>query len=158
MQKDKIKKKHQNYISKKLYGEIVKNVPISCVDVIITSRGEFLLGRRKNKPVQGKWWFIGGRIQKGERLEQAVRRHVKIETGISKMKIKKLLGTTESFFKNSAQGPEAHTVNTSFLVEILRGKIFLPANSENSELAWFSRIDKSWHLCVQQMLRLAGFK
>ncbi len=151
-------KKRKNYIPEKLYREIVKNMPISCVDVLIASRGKFLLGKRKNKPAQGKWWFVGGRIRKGERLEQAARRHVKTETGVSQIKIKKMLGTTESFFKDSAQGPGTHTINTTFLVEIPRDKILLPADSENSEIEWFSRINKNWHPCVRQMLKSAGFK
>ena len=150
--------KSQNYIPEKLYREIVKNMPISCVDVVIAGRGKFLMGKRKNKPAQGKWWFVGGRIRKGERLEQAVCRHVKTETGVSQVKIKKILGTTETFFKDSAQGPGTHTVNTTFFVEIPRGKVFLSVNSDNSELVWFSKIDKSWHPCVRQMLRSAGFK
>jgi ADP-ribose pyrophosphatase YjhB (NUDIX family) len=36
-----------------------------------------LLLRTKNEPAKGEWWFPGGRIKKGESLEQASHREVK---------------------------------------------------------------------------------
>lgn len=156
------------YIEGKLYKQILRTIPIPCVDVVIVHRGKprtrastmrdrFLLGKRVNKPARGEWWFVGGRILKGETLEQAVARHVKLETGINKIKIKKLLTTRGTMFGNSAQGPPSHTINTVFLVEAGTDKLSL-GDGENRELRWFSRINKNWRPYVKEMLRLAGFR
>lgn len=145
------------HIPEKLYKQILRLVPLPCVDLVIVRRGRFLLGKRVNKPAKGEWWLIGGRILKGELLPRAVARHIKLETGITKLKVKKLLAARETIFRNSAQGPPAHTVNSVFLVEVGSDRVSL-GDDENKKLKWFSRIDEGWPPYVKDMLRLAGFK
>jgi colanic acid biosynthesis protein WcaH len=151
-------KKKTAWVPEALYKKILAHVPLPCTDIVIMSRGKFLLGKRKNKPAQGTWWFVGGRVNKGERMEAAVRRHIKTETGVSKVKIKKQLGARETIFKNSAQGPASHTINVIFLAEIPYVPAVIPADSENSEMRWFSKIDPKWPGYVKDMLKIAGFK
>ena len=65
------------------YGEIIEVLPILCVDVIIRNeRGEYLLIRRSNEPMKGRWWIIGGRVLKGESLEDAARRLLREEVSL----------------------------------------------------------------------------
>lgn len=71
------------------YKDILNVLPILCVDIVArNSSGEYLLIKRKNEPKKGRWWVIGGRVLKGETLEQAVIRKVKEETGIKVKKMK----------------------------------------------------------------------
>ena len=150
--------RRSGYIPAALYKKILAVMPIPCVDAVIVHRGTFLLGKRKNRPAQGKWWFVGGWVRKGERLEQAVRRHVKAETGNTKVKIGKLVTTKGTIFKDSAQGPASHTVNTVFLVTV-PGKAFAGrASAENSEFKWFSKAERGLPPYVREVLRLSGFK
>jgi len=146
------------WISDKLYKKILEVMPVPCVDVVVVSRGKFLLGKRKNKPALGMWWFVGGRVMKGEHLKNAALRHIKIETGISKATLIKIIGAQETMFRNSAQGPASHTINTVFLAKIPYQKIIMPANSEISQFEWFSKVDAHWPLYIKEMLTLAGFK
>lgn len=141
----------------RLYRRILAVMPIPCVDAVIVSRGKFLLGNRRNKPAKGQWFLIGGRVRKGERLEQALRRLLTEEAGITRYTIKKQLGARETIFRTSAQGPSSHTVNTVFLVEVPYRR-YLPNNRENVELRWFSGIARSWHPYVKWMLGEAGFR
>lgn len=130
------------------------------MDAVIVSRGRkrlFLLGMRKNKPAQKQWFLIGGRILRGEKLEDSIKRHVLLETGIKKMNLKKLLGVGGIIFKTSEQGPSVHTVSFVYFIEVAFRDLN-PANKENSELSWFSKIDRRWHPYVKEMLRSAGFK
>jgi len=143
------------HINPELYKKIVGVLPISCVDSVIVHGNSFLLGKRANKPAKGQWFIIGGRVWKGESLENAVKRHVKTETGAANVKIKKFLTTVATIFKDSAQGPSSHTINSVFLVEA-KSKKFV-ATKENKELKWFSSIDKNWHPYVKNVLKLAGF-
>ncbi len=141
-----------------LYRKILDAMPISCVDVVIRSRGRFLLCKRKNKPAQGKWWFVGGRVLKNEILEDAAKRKVREEIGISNIKIKKLLVVKGTIFKDSAFGPATqHSVNSVFLAEISSKNLLRPDN-QSSELRWFSRVDKRWPSYIKEVLKLAGFK
>jgi len=144
-------------ISERLYKKILEVIPIPCVDVVLVCRGKFLLGKRNNKPARGTWWFVGGRIFKGERLEEAACRKIKEETGLTNIKIKKLLTARETIFRNSAQGPSSHTVNCVFLVEVSTNLLDRD-NEQNSKLEWFSRVNSRWPKYVKDMLGLAGFK
>jgi colanic acid biosynthesis protein WcaH len=145
------------YISEALYKKILSVIPITCVDVVIISGNKFLLGKRSNKPAKGQWFVVGGRIIRGEKLEAAVRRHIKEELGISKIEIKKLLGARETIFKTSAQGTKPHTRNTIEQAEI-PFKNYISHDNQNSEFKWFSKIDSKWSGYVKDMLRRAGFQ
>ena len=144
-------------IPKNLYKKIVAVMPIPCVDAVIVSGRRFLLSKRKNQPAKGEWWFIGGRILKGETLEQAVARKVRDEAGIRKAKVKKFITNTETIFKASAQGGSSHTINSIFLVEVPANTPIRP-DETLAELAWFSKIDPRWDAYVKKALKQAGFK
>lgn len=140
-----------------IYRKILEVMPIPCVDVAVVCGKKFLLGKRVNRPAKDTWWFVGGRVAKGERLGEAVRRHVKAETGISRMKINGLLTVEETMFEDSAQGPASHTINSVFLVEV-PSLSFSLGDGDNSNLEWFSKIDRRWPVAVKRPLRLAGFR
>jgi colanic acid biosynthesis protein WcaH len=143
-------------VPERLYRKILRVMPVACTDAVIVHGRSFLLGKRTNKPAKGQWFFIGGRIFKGEALELAVKRYVRAETGLTGFKVKKFLATEATMFRNSAQGPSSHTINSVFLIEA-PGRILFPSK-EHKELKWFTRINKNWHPYVKKMLKLAGFK
>src|SRR3989338_2341217 len=63
------------------YVDIVKDLPILCADIVLqNTRGEYLLIKRNNEPLKDEWWVIGGRVLKGETMEEAAIRKVKQET------------------------------------------------------------------------------
>jgi colanic acid biosynthesis protein WcaH len=70
-------------IPEKDYAQIMEVLPILCVDIVVqNSKNEYLLIQRANEPLQDQWWVIGGRVHKGETLEQAAIRKVKEEVGL----------------------------------------------------------------------------
>jgi len=144
-------------IEAKLYRKILEVMPIPCVDLVIVSERKFLLVKRKNKPAAGRWCIPGGRVMKGETLNQAVIRIVKKETSLRKFKIAKVITASQFFSRTSAFGPSAHTISSVFLV-IVPPDQSLRGDDQSSELRWFSKIDKKWLKYARDMLRLAGFK
>ena len=67
--------------SDKEFLNIIDKTPLVSIDLIIENpQGKILLGKRCNKPAQGYWFVPGGRIQKNETLEQAIRRISKNRT------------------------------------------------------------------------------
>ena len=56
-----------------LDAQVVKNAPLVSIDIILQNpQSKIFLGRRRNQPTKGKWFVPGGRIRKGERLDQGL--------------------------------------------------------------------------------------
>ncbi len=69
-------------ISQDLYNEIISLIPIVCVDVAIVYDNKVLLIKRRGEPAKGEWWLPGGRLYRGETLEDCASRKAKEETGL----------------------------------------------------------------------------
>jgi colanic acid biosynthesis protein WcaH len=98
------------------YVKIIELVPILCVDVIVRNlKNEYLLVKRANEPLKGHWWVIGGRVLKGETMEQAAIRKVKEEVSLD-IKDLELLGYYEETFRENPFGTNGgiHTVSIVF--------------------------------------------
>eukprot|EP00551_Chaetoceros_affinis_P010695 CAMPEP_0203675732 /NCGR_PEP_ID=MMETSP0090-20130426/21941_1 /ASSEMBLY_ACC=CAM_ASM_001088 /TAXON_ID=426623 /ORGANISM="Chaetoceros affinis, Strain CCMP159" /LENGTH=254 /DNA_ID=CAMNT_0050542041 /DNA_START=61 /DNA_END=825 /DNA_ORIENTATION=- len=80
--------KEKQYLSADLYGQIVRNTVVVCVDCLIvkfnvhTNRHECLLVERADEPAKNLWWLPGGRLYKGETFFDGALRKVKEETGL----------------------------------------------------------------------------
>lgn len=69
-------------IPDKQYALIRRHVPMLCVDILIyNDRYEWLLVRRRNPPLAGRWWVPGGRVLRGEALMHAAERKIAEEIG-----------------------------------------------------------------------------
>lgn len=119
-----------------LYKKIVDEMPILCVDMIVSHKGKFLLVKRKNEPLKGKFWIPGGRILKGETLDTAVRRKTKEELGV-RVRIIKFVGVFNKVFHKNKYGSKTgfHGVSMVFLVKPFSLKIKLDEQSSNWKLS-----------------------
>jgi 8-oxo-dGTP diphosphatase len=59
--------------------------------VVVQHEGKVLLGRRNMEPARGLWTFIGGFVERGEKVEDAAIREVKEETNLD-VQLEGLLG------------------------------------------------------------------
>lgn len=85
------------HIANKDYRRIVDTMPILCVDIVLRGGdGRYLLVKRNNEPLKGHWWVPGGRVYKGESLEQAAIRKAREELSLE-ISSPKLLGYHEYF-------------------------------------------------------------
>src|SRR5262245_48738134 len=71
-----------SYLQQPFYDEILRNMPIACVDIAVVTSGSVLLVRRSDPPAKCQWWVPGGRVLKGERMRQTARRKALEEVGI----------------------------------------------------------------------------
>lgn len=69
-------------LSNTVFKNVVKSTPLVSIDLIIKNdQGLILLGKRNNRPAQGYWFVLGGRIRKNERFPDAFKRLTLTELG-----------------------------------------------------------------------------
>ena len=123
-----------------LYKSIIKCLPIVCVDIIVkNSNGQFLLVKRKNNPLEGEWWVIGGRIEHMEKAENAAKRKLKEEVNLN---IDNLLfeNVYEDTFENNAfEKAPYHTVSLVFSCVIIDFK-GIKLDEQSSDWIWSDQL------------------
>lgn len=126
-----------------LYKKIIQCLPIVSVEAIIENDGSLLLMKRKNKPAKDYWWFPGGRIKKGETLQEALFREVKEETGLT---------LTESRLINvySRLFDVRHDITIAYLCSCQSGEVIL--NNEHSEYKYFKNAPKDSHPYIIEVI------
>ena len=124
-------------IPEPLYREILRAVHIVCVDLVARRKdGRFLLVRRRNEPLMGEWWVIGGRVQRGEKAADAVLRKLKEEAGLVALSAPKFLGIYEDLFdRNSFEVAPYHTFSLVYEVAVDDAAITLDAQSDDFQWA-----------------------
>lgn len=63
------------------FAGIVRDTPLVSIDLVVSYKGEVLLGRRTNEPAKDYWFVPGGRIRKNEKINKAFYRLTKNELG-----------------------------------------------------------------------------
>ena len=106
------------WVSDDDWKTIVSSVPIVSVDLVVLSPAGVVFGYRTNEPAADQWFIPGGRVQKGERLEEAVHRVAHEELGVD-IEIRERLGVYEHLYEtadvDTAGGK--HYVPIGFVVE-----------------------------------------
>lgn len=106
--------------------------PSLAVNAIVTKEEKILLVKRKNEPFKGFWSLPGGFVEYGETVEEAVRREVKEETGLT-VEIEKLVG----IYSERDRHPGRHVVAVCYSAKIKEGEISVNLE-ENEEIKFFS--------------------
>jgi 8-oxo-dGTP diphosphatase len=100
------------------------------VDAIIPYQGRIVLIKRKNEPFRDHYALPGGIVEYGERVEDALVREVKEETGLE-VKIHKLVGV----YSDPDRDPRGHFVSVCFIAIPTGGE--LKASSDAKEVRLF---------------------
>ena len=95
--------------------------------VIKNLEGKFLIVREG-----ARWQAVGGRLEKGEKLEEGLRRETEEETGITDLEVGKVIHVDEWFAK--PEGELKHIVAIFFICKTSTSKIKL--SSEHQDYAW----------------------
>ena len=119
------------------FKTVVDSAPLISIDILLTKDNKFLLGRRVNKPAQGYFFSIGGRINKNESIDNAMARVALNELNIELKSIPKFIGVFEHFYDDSIyENVSTHYVNLAYEYEVEEVSD-LPTDQHN-EYQWFS--------------------
>jgi colanic acid biosynthesis protein WcaH len=125
--------------------EVVNRTPLVSIDLVVSSTDSaILMGKRVNEPAAGSWFVPGGRIYKGETLEQAFQRITTTELGLT-LTIDKaqLLGAfTHLYDTNFAHAPgiSTHYVVLAYRLHLTIDPLSLPTQ-QHQEYRLFSQKD-----------------
>ena len=110
--------------------------PILGVGAIIEDRGRVLMVERGQEPLKGVWSLPGGGVEVGERLEDAIRREVREETGLEVEPVS-IAEIFERIMPDAGGRPEYHYVLIDYLCKVTGGE--LSAASDASRAVWVPR-------------------
>ena len=109
--------------------------PILGVGALIFRGDHILLVERGKEPLKGYWSLPGGAVETGERLEAAMRREIREETGLE-VEVLCLLEIFERIMLDEAGQPEYHYVLMDYLCRPAGGT--LCAADDANKVAWFA--------------------
>jgi len=103
--------------------------------VVLDEKGKVLLLKRSKKSLNaGKWDLPGGHLDKGESIEEALKREVSEETGLD-VEMGEILGFTE--FEKPAKQFKQEKRGLRFLAYLKSGEVKLNKD-EHQDFGWFS--------------------
>jgi len=112
--------------------------PLLGVGALIFDEDQVLLVERGKPPLEGYWSLPGGLVEAGERLEDAVVREVKEETGLT-VTAGRLATVFERIMPDAEGQCEYHYVLVDFYCSILGGT--LKAGDDSKSTRWFTRAE-----------------
>jgi colanic acid biosynthesis protein WcaH len=120
--------------------QVVESAPLVSIDLILRDEsGAVLLGRRVNRPAQGFWFVPGGRIWKGEKIMDAMKRIASREIGHT-LDEPKLMGAYDHFYDDNylkVPGINTHYVVLAYEGSWPNGREAV-GDDQHSEMRWWS--------------------
>jgi 8-oxo-dGTP diphosphatase len=107
--------------------------PLPGVGALIIRRNSILLIQRARNPLKGYWSLPGGLIEAGERIETALQREVREETGLI-VRPKKVFEIFERIILDKEGRAEYHYILHDYLCTVVGGE--LKAGDDAGRVAW----------------------
>jgi colanic acid biosynthesis protein WcaH len=120
-----------------VFKKVINSTPLISIDLLVKKDNKILLGKRINKPAQGVFFSIGGRINKNETIDNAMARVALNELNIDLKSTPKFIGVFEHFYDDSMyENVSTHYVNLAYEYEVEETPN-LPTE-QHSEYKWFT--------------------
>lgn len=122
------------------YKDIVTTMPICCVDLFIYNPATdcYLEVLRKDEPAKDLYWFVGGRIYKGESFFDAARRKAHEEVGLEITPCA-ITGVYSTTFSCSAWNTSTHTINIGIYAQLTDTTQAYLIDSHHKTIRWQPR-------------------
>lgn len=123
------------------FATVVRSTPLISIDLIVeNAEGEFLLGKRLNRPAQGYWFVPGGRVQKDESLHAAFERLTEAELGVRlPLSAAEFYGVWQHFYDDNFSGEDfsTHYIVLGFRLRVLENDLQLP-EAQHDAYRWLA--------------------
>ena len=133
----------QEFLPLEKYREVLDITPVCTVDVLFFNpdKTKTLLFKRKNEPMKGTYFSLGGRLLKNEKIEDCAIRQCLREVGININRIGLTLGgTQEEIHPNSIfEGVSYHAVDIFY--GYILDNVEIKLDNQHSDYQWFSVTD-----------------
>lgn len=148
---------HDAHIPEETFATCLEHVPQPCVDLVVEREGGVVLVRRQNEPARGEWFWPGGRLYKGEPLDDAAARVAREELGLE-VRVNERLGVSEHFWETtSVAGLDArHTVPVVYRVEPASADQPIALDGQHDEYWVLREPDGSLHEYVREYVDRFG--
>ncbi len=124
------------FLNSEQFSTVVRLTPLISLDLIVENEnGEFLVGKRTNRPAQGYWFVPGGRVLKDESLEQAFARLTQTELGQGFcLSDAAFYGVWQHFYEDNFSGSDfsTHYVVLGFRLRVRNGELALPDDQHDA--------------------------
>lgn len=143
-------------IEENLYRKFIEVLPIVTVDIVIFDEhlAQTVLFRRKNRPLKGLYYSIGGRVYKNENILNSAIRICKQEAGLLLNKGDLIFGgvTEEIFHDSTFEGINAHNVNIFYGHLAQKKELVVKCDDQHSGHKWFDVDDQNLHPYLAQKI------
>jgi colanic acid biosynthesis protein WcaH len=144
-----------SFIPDEQYEQILKCMPVFCVDWLISCKGQYLLLKRTQQPLMGDYWIVGGRLRMDESITVAACRLQMREVGRF-CGVGKMIGFSNYMFDKVEGARATHTPAVSYQIEV--DEMFTPTmDSTESEYIWTDRLPTQY-LVQTQFTEAPSFK
>ena len=131
-----MQKRNPGYIEGETFKRVIENTPLVSVDLIVRDETSVLLGKRVNRPAKGFWFTLGGRVLKGEKIDEAIKRIARAELGMELTSAPKFIGVFEHLYDDAIfEHVSTHYLNLGYEVELSNLET-LPKD-QHDEYRWF---------------------
>ena len=133
------------------YHRILSSMPLLCVDgVLRNASGKFLLVKRINEPLKGRWWVPGGRVLKGEKILTAFHRKMREELGIDVLE-PRYIGLFESTRMRHSGVDGGYLHSLSVVIEAQVDCTSVQLDSQSSAWGFFNKLPALFKIQPQGM-------
>jgi len=108
-----------------------KESPSVMVDAVVIENEKLLLVTRKKDPFKGFLTFPGGKVDEGEKVEDAVKRELREETSLD-IEPTDILGV----YSDPSRDPRGHRISVVFIAKVISGEAKPSSDAESIE--WLS--------------------
>lgn len=142
-----------SFLEKSVFTTVIDSTPLVSIDLLIENTdGKVMLGYRNNKPAKGYWFVPGGRILKGESMDDAFRRLTLAELGkVFSRRDAEFLGPFEHFYDDYVfgEGVSTHYVVLGYKLICDIDLLALPS-AQHNEYKWFDKSEMLAHSHVHK--------
>ena len=130
-------------VTDKQFLKIIDATPLVSIDLILENQHrKVLLGKRTSRPAQNYWFVPGGRIQKNEKLADAIKRISLAELGTElTLSDGQLLGAFDHIYDDNFSGVDG--INTHYVVLAynikLKDNFEIEPDEQHSKMKWWNK-------------------